>query len=177
MSALGLLACVAIAGLPFAVAPDWPVLAVGGVAGAICAAAFLLRSLGLALAGGVVALIAFAVALLLSDARGAGVAALAMGAALYLVLDATHERQRFARAVAVREVAQAHIANVAASIGLAFTAAALLAAVATVLRGGPSALLRPVLAGAGVVLVALAVLYAARERPENGRANVKGRAP
>ena len=86
----GFIAILLIAGLPVLVQQNLPLVAAGIAAGAICAIAVLLPSLGLAVAGAIGALLVFSVALLMAPPAGALVAAILLGIALLALLDITH---------------------------------------------------------------------------------------
>jgi len=156
----GLAALVLIAGAPWLVLPERHVLAAGVVAAAICAGGLLLPSLGLATAGAVLAVLVFSVALLVASAANAVIAAMLMGIAVLMLLDATHFQQRFGRSAITPGVVPAHLGQLGATILLSVLAAVVLAVVSDAFWLGLDAALRPAVAAAGGILVVLAILRA-----------------
>jgi hypothetical protein len=149
-----------IAGLPVLVQQNLPLMEAGIAAGAICATAILLPSLGLAVAGAIGALLVFSIALLMAPPVGAFVAAILLGIALLTLLDITHYRQRFHGAMVEPAVARAHMAGLALSVAASVGAIVLLAGFVEVLSIGLDASIRPIVATSGGILVVVALLQA-----------------
>ena len=156
----GLAALLPIAGAPWLVLPERHVLAAGVVAAAICAGGLLLPSLGLATAGAVLAVLVFSVALLVASATNSVIAAMLMGIAVLMLLDATHFQQRFSRSAIAPGVMRAHLGQLGATILLSALAVGALAVVSDAFWLGLDAALRPAVAAAGGILVVLAILRA-----------------
>ena len=156
----GFIAILLIAGLPVLVQQNLPLVAAGIAAGAICAMAVLLPSLGLAVAGAIGALLVFSIALLMAPPAGALVAAILLGIALLALLDITHYRQRFRGAMVEPAVARAHITDLALSVAASVGAIVLLAGIVEVLSIGLDASIRPIVATSGGILVMVALLLA-----------------
>jgi hypothetical protein len=154
----GFIAILLIAGLPVLVQQNLPLVAAGIAAGAICAIAVLLPSLGLAVAGAIG--LVFSVALLMAPPAGALVAAILLGIALLALLDITHYRQRFRGAMVEPAVARAHITDLALSVAASVGAIVLLAGIVEVLSIGLDASIRPIVATSGGILVVVALLQA-----------------
>jgi len=159
---VGLLVCVLIAALPVAVLPELPMLAAGGAAGLICAGGLALPSLGLAVTGAVIALLVFAAALLIAPAQNASFQAFLLGLSLLILLDATFFRSRFRKLTVAPSIARAHLKYLAASGAYSIVSAALLAVAGDAFPLPLAAPLRPILAGAGAVLVIGAVVHGTR---------------
>jgi len=176
MKAMGLIACLPIAVLPTAVRPDIHLLEAGAAAALLCAGGVLLSSLGLAIAGAIVALLVFSIALLLASGESAIIEAFLLGVALFGLLDATHHRQHFRPAVTDKSVVRMHLAQVGASVGVAFGVAALLAAIAISLSIGMGASARPIVAAAGVILVVAMILRCQSVADPAGRLSDDGEA-
>jgi hypothetical protein len=153
----GIAAVLLIAGVPCLVLPDLLVLCAGVVAAAVCAGGLLLPSLGLATAG---AVLVFSVALLVASAANAVMAAMLMGIAVLVLLDATHFHQRFSQSAIMPGVVRAHIGQLGATILVSVLAVGVLAVVSDVFWLGLYAALRPAVAAAGGILVVLAILRA-----------------
>jgi hypothetical protein len=156
----GIAAVLLIAGVPCLVLPDRLVLCAGVMAAAVCAGGLLLPSLGLATAGAVLAVLVFSVALLVASAANAVMAAMLMGIAVLVLLDATHFHQRFSRSAIMPGVVRAHIGQLAATILVSVLAVGVLAVVSDVFWLGLYAALRPAVAAVGGILVVLAILRA-----------------
>ena len=112
----GIAAVLLIAGVPCLVLPERHVLGAGVVAAAICAGGLLLPSLGLAIAGAVLAVLVFSVALLVASAANAVMAAMLMGITVLVLLDASHFHQRFSRSAIMPGVVRAHLGQLGATI-------------------------------------------------------------
>jgi hypothetical protein len=153
----GIAAVLLIAGVPCLVLPDLLVLCAGVVAAAVCAGGLLLPSLGLATAG---AVLVFSVALLVASAANAVMAAMLMGIAVLVLLDATHFHQRFSQSAIMPGVVRAHIGQLGATILVSVLAVGVLAVVSDVFWLGLYAAPRPAVAAAGGILVVLAILRA-----------------
>jgi hypothetical protein len=156
----GIAAVLLIAGVPCLVLPDLLVLCAGVVAAAVCAGGLLLPSLGLATAGAVLAVLVFSVALLVTSATNVVMAAMLMGIAVLVLLDATHFHQRFSRSAITAGVQRAHLGQLGATVLVTVLAVGVLAVVSDALWLGLDAALRPALAAAGGILVVLAILRA-----------------
>ena len=156
----GLAALLLIAGAPCLVLPERQVLCAGVVAAAICAGGLLLPSLGLATAGAVLAVLVFSVALLVASAANAVMAAMLMGIAVLMLLDATHFLQQFNRSAITRGVMCTHLGQLGVTILVSVLAVGMLAVVSDAFWLGLDAALRPAVAAAGGILVVLAILRA-----------------
>ena len=156
----GIAAVLLIAGVPCLVLPDRLVLCAGVVAAAVCAGGLLLPSLGLATAGAVLAVLVFSVALLVASAANAVMAAMLMGIAVLVLLDATHFQQRFSRSAITSGVVRAHLGQLGATVLVSALAVGVLAVVSDVFWLGLYAALRPAVAAVGGILVVLAILRA-----------------
>jgi len=156
----GLAALLLIAGAPCLVLPERHILAAAVVAAAICAGGLLLPSLGLATAGAVLAMLVFSVALLMTSATNSVIAAMLMGIAVLMLLDATYFHQRFGRSAITPGVMRAHISRLGATILISVLAVGALAVVSDAFWLGLDAALRPAVAAAGGILVVLAILRA-----------------
>jgi hypothetical protein len=157
----GIAALLLIAGVPCLVLPERYVLGAGVAAAAICAGGLLLPSLGLATAGAVLAVLVFSVALLVvGSATNTVMAAMLMGAAVLVLLDATHFQQRFSRSAIMPGVVRAHLGQLGAAVLVSVLAGVVLAGVSDVFWLGLDAALRPAVAAAGGILVVLAILRA-----------------
>jgi len=156
----GLAALLLIAGTPWLVMPERHVLGSGVVAAAICAGGLLLPSLGLATAGAVLAVLVFSVALLAASAPNSVMAAMLMGIAVLMLLDATHFQQRFSRSAITTGVMRAHLGQLGAAILVSVLAVVVLAVMSDAFWLGLDAALRPAVAAAGGILVVLAILRA-----------------
>ena len=156
----GIAAVLLIASVPCLVLPERHVLGAGVVAAAICAGGLLLPSLGVAIVGGLLAILVFSVALLVASATNAVLAAMLMGIAVLVLLDATHFHQRFSRSVIATGVIRVHLGQLGAAILLSVLAAGVLAMVSDAFVLGLDSALRPAMAAAGGILVVLAILRA-----------------
>jgi len=156
----GIVAVLLIAGVPCLVLPERHVLGAGIAAAAICAGGLLLPSLGLATAGAVLAVLVFAVALLVASAANAVMPALLMGIAVLVLLDATHFHQRFGRSAIAPGVVHAHLGQLGITVLISVPAVGVLAVVSDVFWLGLYAALRPAVAAVGGILVVLAILRA-----------------
>ena len=156
----GIAAVLLIAGVPCLVLPERLVLCAGVVAAAVCAGGLLLPSLGLATAGAVLAVLVFSVALLVASAANAVMAAMLMGIAVLVLLDATHFHQRFSGSAIMPGVVRAHTGPLGATILVSVLAVGALAVVSDVFWLGLYAALRPAVAAVGGILVVLAILRA-----------------
>jgi hypothetical protein len=154
-----------IAGLPVLVQQSLSLVVAGIAAGAICAIAFLLPSLGLAVTGAIGALLVFSVALLMAPSASAFVAAIPLGIAWLTLLDLTYFRQRFRGAMIEPAVARAHLANLALSVLVSVGAIVLLAGFVGLLSINLDTTTRPIVATFGGILVIAAVLHAVTSRP------------
>ena len=156
----GIIALLLIACVPCLVLPERHVLGAGVVAAAVCAGGLLLPSLGLATAGAVLAVLVFAVALLAASAANTVMAAMLLGVALLVLLDATHFQQRFGQSAISPGVVRAHLGQLGATVMLSVLAVGVLAVVSDAFWLGLDAALRPAVAAAGGILVVLAILRA-----------------
>jgi len=156
----GLAALLLIVGAPYLVLPERYVLAAAAGAAAICAGGLLLPSLGLATAGAVLAVLVFSVTLLAAPATNSVLAAMMMGIAVLMLLDATHFQQRFGRSAITPGVMRAHLGQRGGTILVSVLAVGVLAAVSDAFWLGLDAALRPAVAAAGGILVVLAILRA-----------------
>lgn len=162
---IGGLAAVALAALPAAVCPDWRVAAAGVLAALVCAAGLFLASLGVAIAGAVLALLAFAAALVATPVVSAVPEAIAMGAALLTVLDLAYFRRCVRGAWVGPGVVPAHLAGLALSIAAAAGSAVALLGLVALLPVAPGAMIRSVLAAVGGLLVYAAATRAIARHP------------
>jgi hypothetical protein len=87
-------------------------------------------------------------------------AAMLMGIAVLVLLDATHFHQRFSQSAIMPGVVRAHIGQLGATILVSVLAVGVLAVVSDVFWLGLYAALRPAVAAAGGILVVLAILRA-----------------
>jgi hypothetical protein len=155
-----------IAGLPVLVQQSLPLVATGIAAGAICAMALLLPTLGLAVTGAIGALLVFSAALLMAPSTSAFVAAILLGIALLALLDLTYYRQRFYGATIESAVARAHLAKLAHSALVSVGAIVLLAGFVEILSIDLDATTRPIVATFGGILVMVALLQAVTKLAE-----------
>lgn len=156
----GVAAVLLIAGVPCLVLPERHMLGAGVMAAAICAGGLLLPSLGLATTGAVLAVLVFSVALLVASAANAVLAAMLMGIAVLVLLDATHYHQRFSRSAITPGVVREHLGQLGTTILVSMLAVGVLVVVSDAFSLGLDAVLRPVVAAGGGVLVVLAILRA-----------------
>jgi hypothetical protein len=156
----GLVALLLIAGAPYLVLPERHVLGAGVVAAVICAGGLLLPSLSLTTAGAVLAVLVFSVALLVASATNSVIAAMLMGIAVLILIDATYFHQRFSRSAITPGVMGAHLGQLGATILVSVLAVGVLAVVSDAFWLGLDAALRPAVAAAGGILVVLAILRA-----------------
>ena len=162
----GFISILLIAGLPVLMQQNRPLMEAGIAAGAICATALLLPSLGLAVTGAIGALLIFSVALLMAPSASAIVAAILLGTALLTLLDLTYYRQRFRSAMIEPTVARAHLTNLALSVLASFGAIALLAGSVKILSISLDASIRPIVATSGGILVMVALMQVVTKRAE-----------
>jgi hypothetical protein len=162
----GFISILLIAGLPVLMWQNLALMEAGIGTGAICAIAFLLPSLGLAVTGAVGELLIFSVALLMAPSASAIAAAILLGIALLTLLDLTYYRQRFRSAMIDPAVARAHLANLALSVLVSVGAFVLLAGSVVILSIDLDASMRPIVATSGGVLVMVA-LWRAMAKPGN----------
>jgi hypothetical protein len=157
---------VLIAGLPVLMQQSLPLVVAGIAAGAICATAVLLPSLGLAVTGAIGALLVFSAALLMAPSARAFTAAILLGIALLTLLDITYYRQRFRGAMIEPRVARAHLANFVLSILASVAAIVLLTGSVKILSIGLDASIRSIVATSGGILVMVALLQVVTKRAE-----------
>jgi hypothetical protein len=157
---------VLIAGLPVLMQQSLPLVAAGIAAGAICAIALLLASLGLAVTGAIGALLVFSAALLMAPSASAFVAAILLGISLLTLLDLTYYRQRFRSTIIEPAVVHAHLANLALSVLVAVGAIVLLAGLVEILSISLDATTRPIVATVGGILIMVALLQVVTKRAE-----------
>ena len=154
----GFISILLIAGLPVLMQQNLLLMEAGIAAGAICATALLLPSLGLAVTGAIGALLIFSVALLMTPSASAIAAAILLGIALLTLLDITYYRQRFRSAMIEPAVARAHLTDLALSVLASVGAIVLLAGSVKTLSIGVDASIRPIVATSGGILVMVALL-------------------
>jgi hypothetical protein len=157
---------VLIAGLPVLVQQSLPLVVAGIAAGAICATAVLLPSLGLAVTGAIGALLVFSAALLMAPSARAFTAAILLGIALLTLLDITYYRQRFRGAMIEPLVARAHLTNLVLSVLASVGAIVLLTGSVKILSIGLDASIRSIVATSGGILVMVALLQVVTKRAE-----------
>ena len=157
---------VLIAGLPMLLQQSLPVIVAGIAAGAICATAVLLPSLGLAITGVIGALLVFSAALFVAPSERATTTAILLGIAFLTLLDITSFRQRFHGAMIEPAVARAHLATLARSALASVGVVVLLAGFAQTLSIGLDASIRPIVATVGGILVMVALLQVVSKRAE-----------
>ena len=116
--------------------------------------------LGLATAGAVLAVLVFSVALLVASATNSVIAAMLMGIAVLMLLDATHFHQRFSRSAITPGVMRAHLGHLGGTILVSVLAVGVLAVVSDAFWLGLDTALRPAVAAAGGIIVVLAILRA-----------------
>jgi hypothetical protein len=155
---IGLLAAAMITVLPLTALPDWRVGAASGAAALCCAAGVLLPSLGFACAGAIMSLLIFAAASMTVPAGTLIPEAIALGAALLSILDCAHFQRCFQGSSVDRGVDQAHLTGLAGSVAMAVAAGLPLIWIATAFSMEATAMLRPVLAAAGGLLVFVSVV-------------------
>jgi hypothetical protein len=157
---------VLIAGLPMLVQQSLPMVVAGIAAGAICATAVLLPSLGLAVTGVIGSLLVFDAALLMAPAARVTTVATLLGIALLTLLDITYFRQRFHGALIEPAVARAHLAKLALSVLASVGAIVLLTGSAQILSIGLDTSIRPIAGTAGGILVMVALLQVVTKHAE-----------
>jgi hypothetical protein len=168
--ALGALT-LALAAVPLAVHPTWPVLATALAGALVCGGAVVAVSIPLLTAGATVLMVAYALALWLSRAPSGVPSAVAFAVALLLLVEVGDLHARGAGAPLGGDVLAAHVrrwllmaaAGAAAIAGLAGLAAAVRLALAPAL--GPYAVALGTLGALGAALAA-ATLGTARARGE-----------
>jgi hypothetical protein len=157
---------VLIAGLPVLMQQSLPLVVAGIAAGAICATAVQLPSLGLAVTGAIGALLVFSAALLMAPSARAFTAAILLGIALLTLLDITYYRQRFRGAMIEPPVARAHLTNLVLSVLASVGAIVLLTGSVKILSIGLDASIRSIVATSGGILVMVALLQVVTKRAE-----------
>jgi hypothetical protein len=159
------LAVPAIIGLPLWVAPSWGIGAIAAVAGIFCAIGVLRLSLASIAIGGVLALIALALALWWSSSSVSVFGAVAFGLALLFLLDAVCFASRFAGAEIDPTVWRRQVAWWIGRAAVASAAAVILMVIASALALALPSFGRPIIAGAG----ALAAFAAAILKEASGK--------
>ncbi|MDA8050171.1 MAG: hypothetical protein M0002_09225, partial [Rhodospirillales bacterium] len=147
--ALGLLAALAVGFLPIDLWPGRWLGCAALLATLVSAGGVLLPSPGVATAGGVLGMLAFAVALIFVPPGGALLPSLIMGTALLILLDMTALGARSARGGLGAGVLAAHLARLGLAIVLAAALLPVLAAPAGYLPTAWSGVFRPLFAVAG----------------------------
>jgi len=152
MRAVGIFAALLVGGLPVVMLPDLRVLEAGVVVWAVCAAALLSRSLGLAVVGSIAGVLLFSASLLITSS-GAILEGVVMGIAILTLLDATSFVRRFRAAGATLHVGVDHLLLMAVYVLLAVVGALAIVVVAPVLSQDLDATIRSFIVASGVVLV------------------------
>ena len=148
----GILAVLLVGGLPALMLPDVRMLEVSAVVWAICMLALLLPSLGLAVLGSIVALLAFSASMLIA-ASGSVTEAVLMGIAILVLLDCTYFEQRLRAATVQPPVAASHLSQTAVFVLLAVAGALAIGLLALIFSPDLDATTRSFIAGAGIVLL------------------------
>jgi len=150
--ALGLVAAAVLGGVPSLLWPEWHLVAACVAAASAAAGGIMLPSLSLALVGAILAIFAFAVALLTVPAGNALPAALLMGAAVLAVLELSALEERAGRAGLGPGLLRATLARLGATISLAAACTFLLAVPAALLPLRWSGQFRPLVALGGALM-------------------------
>jgi hypothetical protein len=149
-----------IAVVPVSVMPTWLIVALAVATGLLCIAGLLWRSLGAALAGCVLAVLALALALWWGAASMSVFGAIAFGLAILALLDATDFARRFAGAQVVDLAWRSQIASWIGRGAVCFVAGILLTFIASAVELLLPASGRAMIAVMGALMAILAALSA-----------------
>ncbi len=151
---------IVIAGLPMWLAPSAPVMLIAAAAGLLCALGILRHALAPVMAGGVFAMLGYALALWSAGAGIDVIGAAVFGIALLVLLDLSDAARRWHGAEIAAEVVRAQLAYWFGRTAIAAAAVALLSVCGAVLALLVPADERAIVAGAGALIALAAALYA-----------------
>jgi hypothetical protein len=153
-----------LVGVPIAVEPSWLVAVPALLAGILCAAGLVRRSLGLIVTGGVGVMMVLTAALWWSSSSLSVLGALAFGLALLLLVDTVGLAHRFSGATVEAPTLRLHVAWWIGRATVVLATGAILPAIASAVALALPLYGRPILAGVGALIAFVAAMFVSGSR-------------